>query len=202
VPSPETDRYAPAAAARFFAHEEAEEVRYGALIHDDSEIQAEAIAAGEAFRGRILRVRDEAPGRGTKPVWQIQDLAPGALRLREGSSICIVGVPKRVGSIRRIEPTTDGGRLYEVVITGWKRARQEGGTAIPAAHDPGLVGTDVLMVESSADGLGRRKGKRVWEKDVPGAWLTHAVPHSPAAQLPPEVGGEDLEASAGRRGGS
>jgi hypothetical protein len=200
IPSPETDRYAPAAAARFFAHEEAEEVRYSALIHDDSEIQADAIAAGDAFRGRIVKVRDEGRGRGTEPVWVLEDLAPGPLRLREGSYVCVVGVPKRTGTIRHIEPTAHGGRRYEVVITGWKRARHEAGRAIPAAHDPTLVGHEVLMVEATAAGLVRRKGQRVWERNVPGAWLTHAAPKGPVAQLPEDVG-EDLEAIASGRGG-
>jgi hypothetical protein len=193
VPSPETDRYAPAAAARFFAHEEAEEVRYGALIHDDSEIVADAIAAGDAFRGKIVKVRDEGRGSGSKPVWAIEDEGTGPLRLREGSVVCVVGVPKRTGSIRRVEPAPGRGRRYEVVITGWKKARQDGGRSIRAAHDPALTGSEVVMVEATSDGLVRRKGQRVWQKDVPGAWLTHAMPRSAAAQLPADVGGQDME---------
>jgi hypothetical protein len=176
VPSPETDRLATVAAARFFVHEEAEEVLYSALIHDDPDMQADAIAAGNAFRARIAQVWDEGQGRASDPLWQMDELGSGPLRLREGSLICVAGLPGRTGVIRHIEPSTDGGRRYDVRIEGWKRARQEGGRAIPAANDATLVGTEVVMVEASNGGLTRRKGQRIWERNVPGGWLTHARP--------------------------
>src|SRR5207245_7021486 len=39
IPSPETDRSAPAAAARFFMHEESAEQSYSVLIPDDRQLQ-------------------------------------------------------------------------------------------------------------------------------------------------------------------
>jgi hypothetical protein len=200
VPSPETDRHAAAAAARFFAHEESEEVRYAALIHDDSEIQADAIAAGDAFRAKILKAWDEGRGHSTKPVWLLEDLSPGPLRLREGSWVCPAGIAARKGTLRRVEPTPQGGRQYEVEITGWKMARVEGTRRIPAANDPGLVGSEVVMVEARDGGMTRRKGQRIWHRDIPGAWLTHATPKGPSAQLPDDIG-EDLGAITRGRGG-
>ena len=95
VASPETDRYPAAASSRYFVHEASEELRVAALIHDDPELQDEAIADGEAIRGEIIAVRDEEPGRRTVPVWTIEapDVAP--LRIREGSWLCVAGLPQR-----------------------------------------------------------------------------------------------------------
>jgi len=189
VPSPETDRYAAPAAARFFTHEESEEVRYGALIHDDTELQADAIADGEALRGTIVRVRDDNPhGRAQTPVWTIESPDTGPLRLRESSRVCPVGLPQREGHIRSIEPLPNGGRRLEVEITGWKRARRVPGLgAIPAACDDALRGTSVVMVKTTGERLARTRGRRVWERGVPGGWLTHGTPTGPGADLPPEV---------------
>src|SRR5207248_1674319 len=73
VPSPETDRYAPAAASRFFVHEDSDELVHSALVHDDTELQADAITAGDGFRATITDVRDECTsGRGLSPVWVLE----------------------------------------------------------------------------------------------------------------------------------
>lgn len=196
VPSPETDRYAAPAAARFFTHEESEELRYGALIHDDTELQADAIADGEALRGIIVTVRDDsAGGRAQIPVWTIESSDAGPLRLRDGSRVCPVGLPHREGHIRSIEPLPDGGRRLEVEITGWKRARRVPGLgAIPAACDHALRATHVVMVKTTAERLARARGRRVWERNVPGGWLTHASPTGVGAALPPEVA-DDIAAT-------
>jgi hypothetical protein len=175
VPSPETDRHTAAAAARFFTHEESEEVAAGALIHDDREVQADAIAAGDAFRGQIVEIQDEGNGRSSIPVWTLADEHGGPLRLREGSAVCVVGLPGRTGTIRDIKQAPNGSRRFEVEITSWKRARTERGRRVPAADDPSLRGLELVMVAKSEGGLSRRKGQKVWNHNVPGAWLTHAT---------------------------
>jgi len=194
TPSPETDRYPAAAASRFLVHEDCEELRLGMLIHYDAEVRAEAVAQGDVIEGTITAVRDEGPGNKTIPVWTIEGTGGGPLRLREGSRTCVVGVPKRTGTIRRIDQLSDGRRRYEVVITNWLlEKRLPGRRVIPHAASDSLVGKEVGLFADVARGLSRVKSRRLWNRSGPGAWLTHQVPRGPKAELPEEVG-EDIKA--------
>ena len=80
-PSVETDRNASAAASRYFVHNSSADLLEGLLVHDDAELLAEAVTTGDAIRGVIVHVSDDAPphtGRGrapTRPVWLIRDEA-------------------------------------------------------------------------------------------------------------------------------
>ena len=189
TPSPETDRYPAAAASRFLVHEDSEELRLGMLIHYDAEVRAEAVSQGDAIEGTITEVHDEGPGKKTIPVWTIEGAGNGPLRLREGSRTCVVGIPKRTGSIRRIDQLPDGRRRYEVVITNWLLdKRLPGRRVIPHAASDSLVGEEVSLFADVASGLSRVKSKRLWDRTGPGAWLTHQVPRGPRADLPEDVG--------------
>jgi hypothetical protein len=190
IPSPETDRHAAAAAARFFIHEDCEAIRYNALIHDDSETQEDAIASGDAFRARIVKVEDRGPAKRTDPFWTLEGSDATPLRLREGNDVCVAGVPKRVGEIVSIAlgKPGSGTRRYVVAITGWKKEnRLPDGTCVKHACDPSLRGQEIVFVTAAYAGLARRKSQRVWKPDVPGGWLTHALPTGPGTALPRRV---------------
>lgn len=194
TPSPETDRYPAAAASRFFVHEDSDELRAGLLIHHDAELRAQAIAEGAAIQGRITRVVDESAGtRKTTPVWTIEGSGLGPLQLREGARVCLADVPKREGHLRKVESIRGGRRRYELQIDGWKtEQRLPGRRVIPHAADPSLVGNDALLLKAAASGIARRKSQRVWNHQVPGAWLTHRMPSGAHADLPADVG-EDMQ---------
>ena len=188
TPSPETDRYPAAAASRFFVHEDSEELRVGMLIHHDSDIRAEAVADGEAIVGTITGVRDESTSRRTTPIWTIEGEGSGPLRLREGNRVCVADTPKRVGTIRSIEPRPNGQRRYEVEITEWKtEQRLPGRCRIPHATSEVLKDTRVILLKHVSSGLSRVKSQRVWDRTGPGAWLTHQVPRGQKADLPTDV---------------
>lgn len=194
TPSPETDRHPAAAASRFFVHEDSEELRVGMLIHHDADIRAEAVAEGEAILGTITEVCDEGTGRRTTPVWTIEGDGSGPLRLREGNRVCVADTPKRVGTIRTLDPLPNGRRRYEVEITEWKtEQRLPGRRRIPHAASEALQGTEVTLLKHVPSGLARVKSQRVWDRKGPGAWLTHRVPRGPRADLPAEVA-EDMNA--------
>jgi len=194
VASPETDRYPAAAGSRYQVHLASADLLDSVLLHDDAEMQTEAVAHGDAFRGTIIAIRDEGEGRATRPVWAIEDPLPGQLKLRVGNWVCVVGMPKRTGEIRLIRNEEDGKRVFEVEITGWKtRPRGPEGASIPAANDPCLVGREVGIVKNSAEGINRRKSQRIWSADVPGGWLTHSRPAGPRAFVVHEAA-EDLAA--------
>jgi hypothetical protein len=195
TPSPETDRHPAAAAARFYAIEEATELRDSLLLHDDVELLQEALAAGDAVRGRIVEVRDEGEGRKTRPVWKVELDASAPVRFREGSSVCVYGLPKRKGRIRTL--VSDGGKVgLELEITSLVTANGKDlpkGTK-PAAH-PALRSTDVTLVKSVVDGIGFIKNKMLWRPGTPGAWLTGARPAE--ADRGPEAVNPAAEATAG-----
>lgn len=176
VSSPETDRYPAAAGSRYQVHLASDELRHSVLLHDDEEMQTEAIATGDAFRGVITSVHDHGEGRRSEPMWVIEDPTGGQLRLREGSRVCVAGLPKRTAVIQRIDELPDGRREFEVLIEGWK-------TKPDRANDPKHVGTEVVFVTNSAHEINRRKSQRIWSADTPGAWLTHARPAGPRARL-------------------
>lgn len=188
-PSVETDRNAAAAASRYFVHYSSADLVEGLLVHDDAELLAEAVAAGDAIQGTIVAVRDEAPpsqGRGrppTRPIWTVRDEADRQLRLRTGAEVCVVGVRNRTGRIRAFRETDDGELLAVIEIQGWKTQRPE--LAPPhdrAPNDPSLVGRVVGLIKVTPDSLSRTKSYKVWSRHGPGSWLTHGMPGGVAAQ--------------------
>lgn len=184
VASPETDRSPAAAGSRYQVHIASSDLRDSVLLHGDSEMQAQAIASGDAFRGSIEAVRDEGIGRASRPVWTVRDPWAGPMRLRSGSRVCVVGMPQRTGIVRALADQPDGSRLVEVEITGWK-------TTPDSAVAPEHVGRTITFVAASGASISRMKSGRIWDATGPGAWLTHARPGGPRANMPPEVA-EDL----------
>ncbi len=191
--SPETDRYPALAASRYFVHEASEELYLSSLLHDDEEMQREAIAEGQAIRGKITAVEDVDPGRRLEPIWTIRIGDDAPLRIREGSWLCVAGLPKRTARVRSIRRAAPGALDVQIEITGWKKKPKEGPPGVLATDDPRLVGQDVTLIPSSSEGMFRRKSQKAWQRETPGGWLTHRAPKEPAAALPDDVG-EDLDA--------
>jgi hypothetical protein len=174
VTSPDTDSNPQFAAARFFDLEEAHDAWVSLLIHDDLEMQADAIADGDAFRGVIDSVRDEGSGRKRVPIWIVASTSDGPLRLREGHTVCIAACGKREARIRRIENRPEGGRLFELEIVNGKRACEGQNSVWKPAHDPSLAGTEVTFVETYPSEIHRRKKMTLWKADKPGDWVHRA----------------------------
>lgn len=188
TPSPETDRHPAAASSRYYVHEASAELLEDLLLHDDKELQAEAVAAGDAVQGRIVSVSDEGEGKASRPVWEIETLADLPLRLREGTELCVVGLDRRKGRIRSFEGAGGGKTRFEIEITGLKGIT---GKNLPpgtvAANSPKLKGKLVTLVQSSGHGISRRKSAKVWAKELPGSWLTLRPSRGPKTELPDEI---------------
>jgi hypothetical protein len=189
--SPETDRYPAAAASRFYVHEASEEYLEAMMLHDDRELQGQLVGTGEAICGTIVDVWDEGEGRKTVPVWVVESPKELPLRLREDAEVCVVGLPSRKLRIRGIERREGGGYRFELQVTALITVpRGNDGSVLPAVS-PSLKRKRVVLVKPSMDQIARRKSGLIWNKDVPGSWLTHAVPKVPASKLPKGVA-EDL----------
>jgi hypothetical protein len=192
----ETDRYPAQAAHRYLVHEASAEGAAAALLHDDCELLAEVLAAGEAFRGTIVAAHDEGSGGSTTPVWTVHQSFAGPMRLRGGSRVCLLGHAQRTAVVREVRDAADGGYDFVVEITNRKRAVKgaTGQDAIPPA-DPRWCGIEVVFVQTAAAGLGTMKSFRVFKKDGPGAWLTHAAPGGVLSrQQPEETPGAEMAA--------
>jgi hypothetical protein len=177
TPAVETDRHPAAAASRYLFHQASADLLAGLLVHDDPELLAEAIAEGDAFRGKIISVTDEGAGKQTLPVWKVLDQADRPLHLQVGSRVSVVGFKERMGCIRSFHEHKTGGLLIEVEITSRKTNRKPGpkGHSL-APNDPNWEGQTVGLVSAPADMIPRMKSRRVWICDGPGAWLTHRKP--------------------------
>ncbi len=197
-PSPETDRYPPAAGSRFYVHEASQELRDQLLIHDDRELQAELGAGGAAIAGTIIDVWDEGEGKKTIPVWVVESNGELPLRLREDSTLCVVGLRDRQLRVRGIERTEDMRYRFELVVTKLVTVPRDNDGSVLPATSPKLKRQRVVLVKPSMDQIARRRSFLIWKRDVPGAWLTHRVPKVPAADLPVEVA-EDLTALDAKR---
>jgi hypothetical protein len=109
IPDPLTDR-GPILPAREMRWAEAyETVAEAALAHHDRDLQAEWVADGAAIAGKVTRVRDEGAGtRSMIPVWSVESLGHGPLKLRPGATVVVAGEQGRTAEIRRMEETKTG----------------------------------------------------------------------------------------------
>lgn len=187
MPSPETDRYPAAAASRYYVHAASADHCAGVLLHHDPELQEEMIASGDAVRGTIREVWDTGIGKAKVPMWTVCVPDDRPLRIRDDATLCVSTWPKRTVCVRSIAHTATGDVELTIEVTNIKTRPKDAPASLLAATDAGLVGTSVLLLPVARDGISRLKSKRVWERAVPGAWLTHAVPGGVGATLPDEV---------------
>jgi len=172
VAHPETDFHGSAAASRYLTYEAADEAFVGRLIHSDPELFAEAVDAGDAVRGEVVRVTDLGTGRATRPVWVLR-LPPGVThRLRENVRLTPYGSSGHEVIVLDLDVTEDA---LDVTLewTGLKTRPLSVG--LGAKPDASIwVGQQVAFVTSDAADLTRRRSSRVWSAAKgPGAWLTH-----------------------------
>jgi hypothetical protein len=169
--SPDTDHHPRVAAAKYFELEEAHDEWISLLLHDDAEMQSDAVADGDAFAGVITDVVDEGTPKKREPVWFVDSDGSGPLRLREGTQVCVAGCPKRIGRIRRITDRSTGGRTFEVEMTGAKRAFDGGPTSHVPSHDTSLVGSALVFVQVYPSEIHQMKRRAIWRQDAPGDWV-------------------------------
>ena len=189
VPSPETDRDPSWAARNYFTRLGCEDRRLSLLLDDDAEMQAEAIAAGEAVDGTIRSVRDEGRGRVTVPVWDVETDDDAPTKLRKDKDVFVAGLRSRKGRIRDIR-LEDGRTVFTIAIEGLKTVpRKSAGGAVLPATDPRLVGEPVILLPAVAEGIHERKKKKLRAAGAPGSWLTDSRPAKRLPRLPEEVAG-------------
>lgn len=189
VPSPETDRDPAWAARNYFTQQGCEERRATLLLADDLEMQAEAVASGDAVQGTIRKVRDAGLGRVTIPVWEVETDDEAPTKLRKDKDVFVASLPGRKGRVVDVG-LRSGRTVFTIEITGLKTVPRMnvGGTVMPAT-DGRLVGERVVLLPATAEGIHARKRRKLGEKGAPGAWLTDARPTGKRSRIPAEVAG-------------
>jgi hypothetical protein len=182
VRSPESDQHPKVAAARLFELEACDSEAWSVLLHDDDDLQLEAILMGDAVRGEITEVNTA----GKTISWTIDTSNEAPLHVREGSSLCVARCPARTATIRSIEALKPMGRRFVVEIKEGKRATTDhAGSPVPAAGHVSLEGTTVTLVPGSDRGFLGIKRRSLWKKDKPGDWVLTA------GRLPPKSTGDE-----------
>ena len=189
--SPETDRHPAAAGSRYYVCASSAELRDRLLVHDDREMQAELVAAGEALDGEVVDVTTVKEGRKTHVYWTVDTDGRLPLRLREAGFLCPIGCDRRQVQILSIEQPAPERNRFKLEVTKGKTLNEP--PNLTRADNRTRVGSRVTLVAPPMDGISRRKSFAIWNRDVPGSWLTHANPRGAGADLPDDVA-EDLTA--------
>lgn len=171
VRAPDSDHHPKVAAARLFELETCEQESQCALLHDDEELQLDAVLTGTAIRGKLVEI--EAVARTIS--WTIDSPYESPLHLREGSSLCVAGCPKRKIQIQRIEPLKPAGRRFIVEVESAVRETEDlHGHTVPAASSSVLRGRTIALVASSSRAFLPMRRKSLWKRDKPGDWILTA----------------------------
>ena len=170
---PETDFHGSAAASNYFKMTAADTAYLAKLVHDDEELQAEAIASGKAFLAEVTNVANNGSGRTTIPVWTLRIEIAEKLRVREGERYSPLMAAKHGVLVREVE-IIDSQNL-EVVIEWVDRK------TVALEHpinfkpvDMDWVGHRVMFVPKDGSAFDETRSRAVWSAaNGPGAWLTH-----------------------------
>ena len=191
TPSPETDLYPAAAASRYYVCASSDELRDRLLVHDDREMQAELVASGEALNGTMVEIATAKEGGKTRVYWTVDTDGRLPLRLREGGFLCPLGCDRRQVQILSIEQPDPETNRFEFEVTKGKTLHEP--PNLKRADNRALVGSRVTLVAPPMDGIARRKSVAIWNRDVPGSWLTHARPRGTGSDLPDDVAEDSSE---------
>jgi hypothetical protein len=202
TPSPETDRNPAAAASRYFVQQASEEFSVAALIHDDEDLQREVVMQGNGIQGKCVGVRDDGEGtRRMEAIWTVHADEVGALRIRPGDTLCVVGRPKRHLQVLSIERRKNDVLEIELEVIGAKKEyKDERGRMQPAANSKAFIGDELTLVPVPFDQISRRKNTKIWNAQGPGAWITHAKPEAAksAGRTKPSTDKDNLFEKLGR----
>jgi hypothetical protein len=174
VKSPETDRHSLVAASQYIMLEADHHHSINALVHFDSDLQEDLLFAGDGIRGRIVKIEDESQGRRTRAIWIIEEDEARPLRIRRGDGAVQAGYSKRKAVLENIIENPRGPRHFALAIVAGIRVA--GGPLGRQPLDPRWKGKMVTFLNLNEPGFAIMKRKRLWERNGPGAWLTHRQP--------------------------
>jgi hypothetical protein len=170
---PETDFHGSAAAANYFVMTASDTAYIAKLVHDDEELQAEALASGKAFFADVVNVEDLGSGRTTTPLWTLRVQIGEKLRIREGERYSPLKANKHGIHIRSVEVIDS--ETLEVTAEWVDRKTVPLDYPIFAkAVEPEWIGHRMMFVPKDGSEFDKSKSRAVWSaRSGPGSWLTH-----------------------------
>lgn len=189
IESPVTDGDPAAAASRYHEHAASAAKRISALVHDDPDLQAELIAAGEGFRGMITETGEFVDGRGRpRRALTIEVADAGPMKTREQDRMTIIGLIGSQWRVKAFEELDGGGRRVHVQHGGGGKGELQLVTGA----------TVTLVADVMASLLARKVFLTIGAKEGRGAWLTHGrAPHDGEHEpdrLPTTLAGSGVDA--------
>ena len=173
---PETDFHGSAAASNYFEMSAADTAFIAKLVHSDEELQAEALAAGDAFIAEVINVENLGTGRSTKPMWTLRIEIAEKLRIREGERYAPLMQPLHGIHVRNV--TVVNSSTLEAIVewTDRKTVPLDFPLEIRPV-DPEWIGHRIMFVPKDGSEFDKSKSRAVWAAaNGPGAWLTHGQP--------------------------
>lgn len=179
TPHPETDFHGSAAAAAYYKMSQAESAYIATLIHYDKELQAESLASGHSFLGKVKRIDNLGVGRSTRAIWTLEVEMTDLLRLREGESYAILGNPKSSFTVREVTLLKEN--LLQIEGEWFSpRAGQLLAAANTKPLDSSWINDRVMFVPINSSHFENMRSKAVWDAAHGiGAWLTHGRAPAP-----------------------
>ena len=173
TPHPETDFHGSAAASSYFVMNAADTAYIAKLVHFDKELQAQSLAAGQAFFSEVVNVHNIGVGRLTTPQWILRVEIGEKLRIREGERYSPLGAPLHGILVRSIKVLNS--QSLEIIVEWTDRktmALEEPLNAKPV--DTNWIGHRIMFVPKDGSDFDKSKSWSVWKASAgPGAWLTH-----------------------------
>ena len=172
---PETDFHGSAAASNYFVMTAADTAYIAKLVHDDEELQAEALASGKAFMADVVLVQNTGTGRTTTPIWNLRVQVGEKLRIREGERYSPLSEAQHGVLVRSVEIIDAATLEISVEWTDRKTVPLENPISARPV-DPEWVGHRMMFVPKDGSEFDKSKSRAVWNAaGGPGAWLTHGA---------------------------
>jgi hypothetical protein len=170
---PETDFHGSAAASNYFVMTASDTAYIAKLVHDDEELQAEALASGKAFFADVVNVENLGTGRTTTPLWTLRVQIGEKLRIREGERYSPLKANKHGIHIRSVEVIDS--ETLEVTAEWVDRKTVPLDYPIFAkAVEPEWIGHRMMFVPKDGSEFDKSRSRAVWSaRSGPGSWLTH-----------------------------
>lgn len=174
IPHPETDFHGSAAAAAYYMRQASESKFLPVMIHEDSELLAEAIASGHALRARVFKVIEEKKGNFSDIFWVVRALATDEFRINSGETLSPLGNRSHTVKVREVKFINPN----EIEITLQWMYRKTTHLDTGLRQRPNYVaweGHELVFVPSDQSIFDEKAAGRVWKsREGIGSWLTHS----------------------------
>ena len=174
IPHPETDFHGSAAAAAYYMRQASESKFLPVMIHEDSEMLAEAIASGHALRARVFKVIEQRKGNFSDIFWVVRALATDEFRMNSGETLSPLGNRNHTVKTRDVKFMNQNEIEMTLQWTNRKTTHLDTGLR-QRPNYAAWEGQEMVFVPSDQSIFDEKAAGRVWKsREGIGSWLTHS----------------------------